>query len=222
MNSKGLFSSMDNQSNCIGGEQKEMFAIAVKEVITGISSNVYRKYDIIDLQKAPDHVNYAKVEKYLRSVGVEVTRKMFLSYLKEDLLPGGHEIKNPNFSYYTKEQIIYYIFIDMFKPILPLNKIKVLFSNILNPMIEDMGLEATYQALREMTAYIVCRFEDTVTKAVAEKTLRIKQAVNIREETDDAQQKVRKQIARYTNLATLCMAKGALDFYKHSPDTLLE
>jgi hypothetical protein len=212
---------MDNQGSGLDGGQKETLAIVAKEVITGISANVHRKYDIIDLQKAPDHVNYSKVEKYLRSVGVEITRKMFFSYLKENLLPGGHEVKNTNFSYYTKEQIIYYIFIDMFKPILPLNKVKILFSDMLKPMIEDMGLEATYQALREMTDYMVSRFEDTVTGAVAEEALRIKQAA-LPKGTDDSGQGVKHRIAHYTNLVTLCMAKGALDFYKHSPDTLLE
>lgn len=212
---------MDDQIGGLGHKQKEMLASMAAEVITGISSDVHKKYNNIDLAKAPDHVNYSKVEKYLRSVGVEITRKMFFSYLKENLLPGGHEVKNTNFSYYTKEQIVYYIFIDMFKPILPLNKVKILFSDILKPMIADMGLDATYNTLREMTDYMVCRFEDTVTRAVAEEALRIKQAA-IPKGTDDLQQGVKRQIAHYTNLVTLCMAKGALDFYKHSPDTLLE
>lgn len=212
---------MDDQGSGFDGRQKEVFSNVAKEVITGISNDVHRKYDIIDLQKAPDHVNYSKVEKYLRSVGVEITRKMFFTYLKENLLPGGHEVKNTHFSYYTKEQIIYYILIDMFKPILPLNKVKILFNDKLRPMIADMGLEATYLALREMTDYMVCRFEDTVTGAVSEEALRIKQAA-IPEGMDDSHQDTRHRIAHYTNLVTLCMAKGALDFYKHSPDTLLE
>jgi Domain of unknown function (DUF1836). len=212
---------MNDQDCALGGGQKETLAIVAKEVITGISYNVHKKYDIIDLQKAPDHVNYSRVEKYLRSVGVEITRKMFFTYLKENLLPGGHEVKNTNFSYYTKEQIIYYILIDMFKPILPLSKVKILFSDMLRPMIADMGLEAAYQALREMTDYMVSRFEDAVTRAVAEEALSIKQAA-VPEGRDDSPQGVKHRIAHYTNLVTLCMAKGALDFYKHSPDTLLE
>jgi len=32
---------------------------------------------------------------------VEVTRKMFVSYIKERLLPGGHDVKNTNFTLYT-------------------------------------------------------------------------------------------------------------------------
>jgi hypothetical protein len=210
-----------DQKNDIDNEKKQIFKAIAKEVINGISSNVRQKYDIIDLQKTPDHVNYSKVEKYLRSVNIEITHKMFFSYLKEDLLPGGHEVKNANFSYYTKEQIIYYMLVDMFKPILPLNKVKLLFSDILKPMIDDLGLEATYHALREMVNYMVDRFEEAVTMAIAEEELRMKKAVII--PADDEEQIMSKQhIAHYTDLVTLCMAKGALDFYKYSPNTLLD
>ena len=38
----------------------------------------------------------------------------------------------------------------------------------------------------------------------------------------DNDPKALSYVAQYTNLVTLCMAKGALDFYKHSPNTLLE
>lgn len=204
-----------SQENVLNNEEG-LFKSVAKEVIGGISYHVHKKYDIIDIKKAPDHVNYSKVEKYLRSVNVEITRKMFLSYLKEKILPGGHEVKNTNFSYYTKEQIIYYILVDMFKPILPLNKIKILFSDILKPMIDDMGLESTYQALREMVSYMVSRFEDAVTMAITEEEHKMPQ------KADSDQMLAKQHIAHYTNLVTLCMAKGALDFYKHSPNTLLE
>ncbi len=99
----------NNQESGLDDETEGMFKTIAKEVIAGISSNVYKKYDIIDLQKTPDHVNFSKVEKYLRSINVEITRKMFFSYLNENLLPGGHEVKNTNFSYYTKraDNILY-------------------------------------------------------------------------------------------------------------------
>ena len=88
---------MDNQPRVIDDKAKEIFESTLREVVSGISSNVQKKYEIIDLQKVPEHVNYSKVEKYLRSVNIEITRKMFLTYLKESLLPGGHEVKNMNF-----------------------------------------------------------------------------------------------------------------------------
>jgi hypothetical protein len=100
----------------------------VKNVAAGISVKVKRKYGIIDLAKIPNHVNYAKVEKYLLSIDIEITRRMFITYLNEKLLPDGHEVKNSNYTYYSREQIIYYILVDMFKPILPLGKVKVLFA----------------------------------------------------------------------------------------------
>lgn len=205
------------------GFEKENFDAIITEVIGGITSNVHRKYELIDLDKIPDHVNYSKVEKYLRSINVEITHKMFFSYLKENLLPGGHEVKNANFSYYKREQIIYYILVDMFKPILTLNKVKILFNDILKPMIDDMGLENTYKALCEMINYMVSRFEEAVTIAIKEEQLKIKTInIKISEETVDEKSKAKYNITQFTNLVTLCMAKGALDFYKHSPNNLLE
>lgn len=202
---------------------QEIFEKVIKEVVTEVSLNVQRRYEIIDLNKVPGHVNYSKVEKYLRSVNIEITRKMFLSYLKENLLPGGHEVKNKNFSYYTKEQIIYYILIDMFKPILPLNKIKILFNDILKPMIDDAGLDATYKTLHAIIHYMTQKFEEAVTMAIKEKILTMDDiGLKIAEEISDEKAVAKHNIGQYTNLVTLCMARGALDFYKYSPNTLLD
>jgi len=136
--------------------------------VAGISAKVKHKYGMIDLAKVPDHVNYSKVEKYLRSIDVEITRRMFITYLKEELLPNGHEVKNSNYSYYTREQVIYYILIDMFKPILPLGKVKILFAEILNPIIADMGLDAAFATMCDIIVYMTGKFENAVTTAVAE------------------------------------------------------
>ena len=204
-------------------EENEIFEMVVKEVISGISTNVQRKYEGIDIDKIPDHVNYSKVEKYLRSVNIEITRKMFFTYLKDGLLPSGHEVKNSNYSFYTKEQIIYYILIDMFKPILPLSKVKALFNDVLKPTIDDVGLGFTYKALCDMTSYMASRFEEAVAAAIKEEQSSLKElSVKISEETDDETKKVEYHIAHYATLVTLCMARGALDFYKLSPNTLLE
>lgn len=201
----------------------QFFEPVLKEVISGISSNVQKKYEAIDLNKVPDHVNYSKVEKYLRSINIEITRKMFFTYLNEGLLPGGHVVKNANFSFYTKTQIIYYILVDMFKQILPLSKVKILFNDILKPMVDEIGLDSTYITLCEMINYMVGRFEEAVTKSIQEEQNRIKSIrVKIPEGTDDEKTKAEYHIAHYTNLVALCMAKGALDFYKHSPNTLLD
>ncbi len=202
---------------------KELFERTIVEVVTKVSSNVHRKYEIIDLDKVPDHANYSKVEKYLRSVDIEITRKMFLSYLKEELLPGGHEVKNANYSYYTKEQIIYYIMVDIFKPILPLNKIKVLFTDILKPMIDDKGIESTYRTLYQIIRYMTQKFEETVTMALKENLpIMEENGLRMTAEMKDDLTAAKRNIGQYTNLVTLCMARGALDFYKYSPNTLLD
>ncbi len=189
--------------------------------VAGISAKVKRKYGLIDLPKVPDHVNYSKVEKYLRSINVEITRRMFITYLKEELLPNGHEVKNSNYSYYTREQVIYYILVDMFKPILPLGKIKLLFAEILSPIITDMGLDAAFATMCEIIVYMTGKFEDAVTMAVAEENMKIAKA-RLDSTENTLSEKAQHNIGHYTNLVTLCMAKGALDFYKFTPYALLD
>ncbi len=196
-------------------------ADVVKNVAAGISAKVKQKYGIIDLDKVPDHVNYAKVEKYLRSINVEVTRRMFISYLKENLLPDGHEVKNSNYSYYTREQIIYFILTDMFKPILPLGKVKVLFSEILSPIIADIGLDAAFRTLCEIIVYMTGKFEEAVATAIDEENLE-KRALPPAAARKGPGEKALYDIGHYTNLVSLCMATGALDFYRFSPFALLE
>jgi hypothetical protein len=193
----------------------------VKNIAAGISSKMKRKYWLIDLTKVPDHVNYAKVEKYLRSIDIDISRRMFIAYLNDKLLPDRHEVKNSNYTYYSREQIIYFILIDMFKPILPLGKVKVLFAEILSPIIADIGLDATLEILCEIIVYTAGKFEDVVTTAVAEEKLRIVK-VYLDRHMNGICEKPLYDIGHYTNLVSLCMAKGALDFYKFSPFALLE
>lgn len=202
---------------------REKVESIVKDVVTEVSLKVQKSYEMIDLSKVPDHVNYAKVEKYLRSLNIEITRKMFLSYLKDGLLPGGHEVKNANFSYYTKEQILYYILVDMFKPILPLNKIKVLFNITLKPIIEDMGVEATYKTLYTIVLYMTHKFEESVSMVINENISTMKNFLSeSMRGTSVENAVVRQNIEQYTNLVTLCMSRGAFDFYKYSPNTLID
>jgi hypothetical protein len=193
----------------------------IKSVAAGISAKVKRKYEMIDLANVPDHVKYSKVERYLRSIEIEITRRMFIVYLKEELLPAGHEVKNSNLSHYTREQIIYFILIDMFKPILPLGKVKVLFTEILSPIIADIGLDEAFATMCEIIVYMAGKFEDAVSTAVAEEKLRIVK-VHLYGTEDALSEKALHDIGHYTNLVTLCIAKGALDFYRFSPFALLE
>lgn len=195
----------------------------VKKVIADISKSVQGKYHAIDLEKIPDHVNYSKVEKYLRSINVEVTRKMFFSYLAENLIPAEHEVKNSRYSYYTKEQIIYYILIDMFKPILPLSKVKDLFDDLLKPMIVEMGVESTFKTVCTLITYMVEQFRETAASVIGNKDLEATDiALKTLEATSTEDSDTFSYVSQYTNLVTLCMARGALDFYMCSPNTLLE
>ena len=207
---------IENAGGLIGGVED-----IVKNVASGITARVKLKYGVIDLAKVPDHVNYSKVEKYLRSINVEITRRMFMSYLKEELLPDGHEVKNSNYSYYTREQIIYFILIDMFKPILPLGKVKVLFAQILNPIITQIGLDAAFGTLCEIIVYMAGKFETAVSTAVREENLKTRN-IPLAGTQGTPSEKAQYDIENYTNLVTLCMAKGALDFYRFSPFALLE
>ena len=196
-------------------------ALLIKDAVGNISVRVRKKYSCIKPETIPDHVNYAKVEKYLRSVNVEVTRKMFASYIKEQLLPSGHVVKNSNFTLYTHDQIIYYILVDMFKPILPLGKIKVLFDDVLRPMIYLIGLDATYVRLCENILSNMVSFEHAVEMAITNDIRTdVSQASQLQNAADQVVQAI-GSIAYYTQVQTLCLAKGALDFYELTPDTLL-
>ncbi len=195
--------------------------LLVKNAVGNISAHVRQKYSLITPETIPDHVNYAKIEKYLRSVNVEVTRKMFATYIKEQLLPSGHDVKNSNFSLYTHEQILYYILVDMFKPILPLGKIKVLFYDVLKPMIDIIGLDATYVRLCNNILSTMDCFENTVVLAVQDDIQTDPRPVVKPQDATDAMINAIGSIAYFTQVESLCLAKGALDFYELTPNTLL-
>lgn len=206
--------------NTIG---KAGYGPLAKEVVTGISKSVQNKYNVIVFQEIPDHVSYSKVERYLRSVDVEVTHKMFFSYLTDKLIPAGHEVKNTRYSYYTKEQIVYYILIDMFKPILPLSKVRLLFDDLLKPMIVERGLESTFKALCGLMTYMAGQFSEAAASVLGNRDLQATDiALKTLGDTGDEDPEDLSYIVQYTNLVALCMAKGALDFYRYSPNTLLE
>jgi len=193
----------------------------VKNSVSDISSRVRQKYSLIKPETIPDHVNYAKIEKYLRSVNVEVTRKRFASYIKEQLLPSGHDVKNSNFSLYTHEQIICYILVDMFKPILSLAKIKVLLYEVLQPMVFILGLDATYIQLCNNILSKMDSFENVVVQSIQDDIQTAPNQKTQPENTADALVQAIGSIAYYTQVETLCLAKGALDFYEQTPDNLL-
>ena len=196
-------------------------AVLIREAVSDISARVRQKYSLINPVTIPDHVNYAKIEKYLRSVHVEVTRKMFASYIKEQLLPGGHDIKNRNFTLYTREQIVYYILVDMFKPILSLAKIKELFFDVLRPMIYLIGLDATYVRLCANIQSKMDSFENAVAVAVEVDIQTMPLSDSHPQDVADVVLQAIGSIAYYTQVESLCLAKGALDFYELTPDSLL-
>ena len=216
-----LLKMMDDPTTGNGKATSADTALLVKEAVGTISSRVRKKYSLIKPESIPDHVNYAKIEKYLRSVNIEVTRKMFATYIKEQLLPSGHVVKNSNFSLYTHEQILYYILVDMFKPILPLGKIKVLFREMLQPMIDIIGLNATYIRLCENILLKMDSFETAVALAVQNDMQTVPQPDSQTKNTQDAVLQAIGSIAYYTQVETLCLAKGALDFFEQTPDNPL-
>ena len=203
-------------------EKEENLRASAKKTVTAISSDVRRKYTMIDLKKVPDGVKYAKVEKYLRSVNIEITRRMFISYINDELLPGGHDVKNTKLSLYTRDQIITFILIDMFKPILPLGKVKILLSEVLRPMISDIGVDLTFAQISELIITMSSRFEETAIMAISNELAAGKTKANVSIGAEHEAEKTVSSIDYYTNLVTLCMARGALDFYMFSPLTLLE
>lgn len=213
---------MKNILDETAGEKKILLKESAQKTVTAISADVRRKYTMIDLTKVPDGVKYSKVEKYLRSVNIEITRRMFISYINDEILPSGHDIKNTNLSLYTRDQVITYILIDMFKPILPLNKVKILLSEILRPMISDVGVDSTFAVISEMIISMADQFAETAVTAISNELAAHGMDSKVSIGTPNNGNKAISSIDYYTNLVTLCMARGALDFYIFSPHTLLE
>ncbi len=208
-----------DQTTTINKGRETETTLLVKEAVGSISSRVRQKYSLIKPETIPDKINYAKVEKYLRSVNVEITHKMFATYLKEKLIPNDQNVKNSHYSLYTHDQIIYYLLVDMFKPILPLAKTKVLIHDVLRPMISIIGLDDTYTRLCENIASKTDSFENTVALAV-EGDMQTGLHQNI-ENTADAVIQAIGSIAYYTQIETLCLAKGALDYFEQTPNNSL-
>ena len=212
-----LFSMRNHSENKRKTSVNADLALSVKTTVGNISSRVRQKYSLIKPATIPDHVNYAKVEKYLRSVNIEVTRRMFVSYIKNKLLPDEHDVKNSNFSLYTHDQILYYILVDMFKPILPLAKIIVLFHDVLRPMIYLIGLDATYIRLCQNILSKMNGFENSVSSAVEDDMQSVPRFDQPQNAADAVVQSI-GSIAYYTQVETLCLAKGAQEFYELTPD----
>ncbi len=215
-----LFSMRNNSGEKRKTSANADIARSVKTAVGKISSRVRQKYSLIKPATIPDHVNYAKVEKYLRSVNVEVTRRMFLSYIKKQLLPDEHDVKNSNFSLYTHDQILYYILVDMFKPILPLAKIVVLFHDLLHPMIYLSGLDATYIRLCENIFSKMNGIENAISLAVQDDMQSPLRSDKPNNAADAVVQSI-GSIAYYTQVETLCLAKSANDFYELTSDSPL-
>ena len=203
-------------------KKEEHLREAAEKTVTDISSNVRRKYTKIDLTKVPDGVKYSKVEKYLRSVNIEITRRMFISYINDEILPSGHAVKNTNLSLYTRDQVITYILIDMFKPILPLNKVKILLSEVLRPMISNIGVDTTFAVISDMIISMSAQLEEAAIMAISNELASNDAYFRASLKNDPDGKTADSSIAYYANLVTLCMARGALDFYMFSPRTLLE
>ena len=106
----------------------------------------------------------------------------------------------------------------MFKPILPLAKIIVLFHDVLRPMIYLIGLDATYERLCKNILSKMDGFESTVSSAVEDdmhSDLRLDKPTN----TEDALVQSIGSIAFYTEVETLSLAKSAMDFYELTTDS---
>jgi hypothetical protein len=175
-------------------------AFFVKEAVVNISSRVQQKYSRIKPETIPDRVNYAGIEKYLRSVNVEITHKMFASYIKKQLLPSRHNVKYLFFTLYTQEQILYFILVDMFKPVLPLGKVKLLIFDVLQPMIYIIGLDATYVRLCENILAKMDNFENAVVLTVQNDIQTVPYADNHLENAADAVVQAIGSIAYYTRI----------------------
>ncbi|GEM_PF-5335216 len=90
-------------------------------------------------ESIPNNVKYSRVEEYINNnkekfKNVDITRRMFTSYIKAGILPEIDEKNKPNnnLNYYTKDQILYYIMAQQLKDLTQLDNISYLFKEIRN------------------------------------------------------------------------------------------
>jgi hypothetical protein len=100
------------------------------------------------------------------------------------------------------------------------SKVKDLFDDLLKPMIVEGGLASAFKTLCGLITYMVEQFRETAASTIGNKELEITDiGLKTLGTTGNEDPKTLSYVAQYTNLVTLCMAKGALDFYKYSPNT---
>lgn len=107
--------------------------------------NEANQYDAL-FNQIPDDVKYSSVEKFFRNApepfcNVEITRRIFTSYIQNGILPEIDEANrlNEKFTLYTREQIIYYYLAQQLKPLTKLEHISKLFSLL---RTDEIGLNA--------------------------------------------------------------------------------
>ncbi len=122
------------------------------------------QYDKL-FSQIPDKVKYSSVEKFFRNApepfnNVEITRRIFTSYIKNGILPETEEANrvNDNFTLYTKEQIIYFYLAQKLKSLTKLENISKLFSKLRSDEIGftaqdiygffDMGTESLIEEIK--------------------------------------------------------------------------
>ncbi|MDJ0306785.1 DUF1836 domain-containing protein [Dehalobacter sp.] len=94
----------------------------------------------------PDKVKYSSVEKFFRNApepfnNVEITRRIFTSYIQNGILPETEKANrlNDKFTLYTKDQIVYFYLAQQLKSLTKLENISKLFSALRN---DEIGLSA--------------------------------------------------------------------------------
>lgn len=113
-----------------------------------LSMEESNEFDEKLLYKVPDKVKYSKVDKFIKDNAdifpdVEITRRIFTSYIQNGILPPITDENQPNdkMNYYTKEQILYYIMAQQLKSVVKLDDLSRLFGQLRDLDEEDNSVE---------------------------------------------------------------------------------
>ena len=137
---------MNDDKNDIQKDINTINRILEKNILLSIEDSY--EFDEKQLDIVPDKVKYSKVEKFIkdnsdRFPDVEITRRIFTSYIQNGILPPIMDENQPNdkMNYYTKEQILYYIMAQQLKSVVKLDDLSRLFGQLRDLDEEDNSVE---------------------------------------------------------------------------------
>ncbi len=200
----------------------------LKEYIDDFKERYFNEYSdekrenaksLMDFATVPDNVKYSKVEKYIKENNVEITHRMFTSYIQQGILPPSNKI-NEKMALYSKNHILLYLLVADIKKYINLDRIGN-YIDILKPEMEILGIEDVVKSYYENEKEIhseIFRMIEQLFIPVGESIIEsLEDEFKGKELTEDEKNMINK-VEKYLSMVTisniiLLMGKSMLDSF---------